>query len=411
MPGFRHPVRHPVEDAARRPAKAVLKVPRRRDPAARHRAVRRRRWSLGLPGLLLAFLFVLASGGVGYAMTWPSAPPRGETDAGPVERAARTSGLFGTDTRPQGSTAQRSGRGQAGLAGDPGDGLPVGTPSGVLDGTFGRLFGRSASGHQRGRRHRPGRRHAPRPGRSSRPGHGSGPAATPRPSKGHPPAPGRTGVPTTEPRPGTPAVAPGTRPAPSGTPRPESPRQPLGHRVPAIGITVRCPFGLLRLPLLPDLSPRVCEIVVRRAACAPLLVIDVWGSELAVPDPAERVRLRRLTGMAARRCRPRPAPTPTPTPTPAPTPTPTPAPTPSPSPRPSAHPVAAVPPTPPPAPPKAAPAPKPHPRPRPVEERLAPHPAQRAPAGLSTAGTLFLILLPAAVAAVAAGARVLSRSR
>lgn len=302
MPGFRNLVR------------------RRRGGSGR-RAPAARRWRLGVPGLLLGFVFVLASGGMGYALSWPTPP---------------------------------SGWGQGGLVG------------GLLGGLM------------------PGPTPVAVPTPTTVPGSAPAPAAASTPAL----APARAATPS-----------PASSPAPLRTRHPRPPGWGDGRGL-GIGIAVHCSFGLVRVLVLPGLGPDVCEIVVRRAACAPLLVIDVLGTEVIIRDPADLAELRRLTGLAGRRCHPKPPPTPTPTPTPSIRPTPSPAPLPVARPQPVVSP----------PPPSVAPPPKARPRPRPVRDFIPPA-APHAAVGLSTADTLFLILLPAVVAAIAAGARVLSRSR
>ncbi|WP_269854766.1 hypothetical protein [Streptomyces sp. RPT161] len=167
--------------------------------------------------------------------------------------------------------------------------------------------------------------------------------------------------------------------------------------LPGMRRPLRCPHGLGLV--LPEMGPRSCEASVRAAACAPLRSVDVSGSVATVRTAGNAPVLRRLTGMANRSCGV-PAP-----PLPAP-----PQPNP-PAPRPQAAP------SPPavPAPPRASAPPSPVVRaavPRPVAWlRHVPDGQVAAPAGLSTVGALFLVLLPAVVAGVAAGARSGSRGR
>ncbi|MCQ4041142.1 hypothetical protein ACFOSC_07175 [Streptantibioticus rubrisoli] len=169
--------------------------------------------------------------------------------------------------------------------------------------------------------------------------------------------------------------------------------------LPGIRRPLRCPHGLGRA--LPALGPRSCERSVRAAACAPLRSVDVSGSIATVRTADNAPVLRRLTAMASRSCgapAPRlPAPPlpepPTPRPPQPPTEQPGPPHTP---PRLSVPPALSV---------KSA-------APRPVAwPRHAPDAEVAAPAGLPTATALFLVLLPAVVAGVAAGARSVSRGR
>jgi hypothetical protein len=165
--------------------------------------------------------------------------------------------------------------------------------------------------------------------------------------------------------------------------------------LPGIRRPLRCPHGMGRA--LPAVGPRSCEGSVRAAACAPLRSVDVSGSLATVRTADNAPVLRRLTGMASRSCgvpAPRlPAP-----PLPEP-----------PTPRPPR------PPSPPHTPPRVSASPAPSVKsavPRPVVwPRHAPDGEVAAPAGLPTATALFLVLLPAVVAGVAAGARSVSRGR
>ncbi|MGW7001463.1 hypothetical protein ACWGCW_01200 [Streptomyces sp. NPDC054933] len=222
------------------------------------------------------------------------------------------------------------------------------------------------------------------------PGSGTGGAAVSGWGVGPPPVPGLPGLGRSAFRHSWPSAEPGIR-------------RPL-----------RCPHGLGRAMALPALAPRACESSVRAAACAPLRSVDVSGSIATVRNADSAPVLRRLTGMANRSCglpEPRTPVAPRPEP-PAPRP-PTPvAPRPEPpAPRPSDQ----LSPPPVSAPPPGIAAASPSPTgvvPRPVLfPRRAPRAAVTAPAGLSTAGALFLVLLPAVVAGVAAGARSASRAR
>ncbi len=167
--------------------------------------------------------------------------------------------------------------------------------------------------------------------------------------------------------------------------------------LPGIRRPLRCPHGLGLA--LPAQGPRSCEASVRAAACAPLRSVDVSGSVATVRTSGNASVLRRLTGTADRSCGV-PAPRPPAPPRPAP-----------PAQRPPDLPAA----PPPPAPPRASTPPSPTIKravPRPVAWlRRAPQGQAAAPAGLSTVSALFLVLLPAVVAGVAAGARSVSRGR
>ncbi len=266
----------------------------------RRRGSPARRWLLGIPGLLLACGLVLASAGLGYALTWPAGPFQGGGGQGPVERAARSSGLL--DGLLGGGSALR--------------GHGVGVPGGGTGGL------RPAA---------PGSRPAPVPdgrrtagsGRPARPAAEHRPAAAQRPSR----SPGSTGSPGGSWH-GRGAFVPASPSRPSRPARPSHPRHgPVPGRPPVVlgsggglRIGVRCPFGGVRVSLLPGLSPDLCGVFVRIGACRPLLVIDVWGNRVVAGDLRDRPELLRLGGMAARRCRPVARPTPTPTPTAVPTP-------------------------------------------------------------------------------------------
>ncbi len=347
---------------------------------------------LALPCLLLALGLVMASGGIGYA--GPRTPGAGRSaGAAPdtVEGAAHSSDPVG---RLLGSLLPR-----LGLTGHQhGHGVP-GTPS-----------------------HRAPHRPSP-PAPPQRPTPPQPPAAPHRPAA---PTPKHRAVPphgTPKPTDRATAVArpagPATRPAPK-PPAHQGTGNGTGNDTGGTGrtgidVTVHCPFGLLRVPVL-GLTRDVCEIQVRTAACAPLLVIDFWGNRVVVADPRERAELRRLLGIAARRCHRKPPPPSKPTPTPTPTPSPSPTPTPTPAPSTPAPPPAAQTPAPPrpalaPPPPAPSPTPRPKPSRTPLVSRMVRQTPSRTPAGISTIGTVLLILLPAVGAAVLAGARALSRSR
>ncbi|MDF2254793.1 hypothetical protein [Streptantibioticus ferralitis] len=178
---------------------------------------------------------------------------------------------------------------------------------------------------------------------------------------------------------------------------------------PGLGRPLRCPHGLGRAMALPALGPRACESSVRAAACGPLRSVDVSGSIATVRNSDSAPVLRRLTGMADRSCGVPEQRMPDPPSQDQPRQDP-----------PRRDPPAAQPSNPPSPPPVSGPPPgiahaAPSPRvvvPHPVVfPRRAPRAAVAAPAGLSTAGALFLVLLPAVVAGVAAGARSASRAR
>ncbi|MEU6174142.1 hypothetical protein ABZ832_19740 [Streptantibioticus parmotrematis] len=206
-------------------------------------------------------------------------------------------------------------------------------------------------------------------------------------------------------------------PAPrGGFPFGGTPRGDAGSRLPglaAVRAAVRCPHGI-GFAVAVHGGPLGCEIAVRRVACAPLLAVDVGGAEAVVRTRGDATELRRLTGLADRDCRrpappvrpaPRPTPRPRPVAPPRPAPrTPPPSPAPTPAPRLVALPVPkpAVPPTPTPTPTPTVPT---------AYLRMTPQAQSPARGGMGTPAALFLVLLPAAVAAVAAGARAMSRSR
>ncbi len=167
----------------------------------------------------------------------------------------------------------------------------------------------------------------------------------------------------------------------------------------------RCPHGFGRAIAPASLGPGVCEPYVRAAACGPLLRVDVSGSESVVRNRSNAGTLRRLTTMADASCGARPPRLPPPVRAPTPPPAVQPIAAHPAVPHPAVpHPTAAPPPAPPPG---AAPKVPQPPRNRPV--RRVPRPVTAAAGGLPTANVIFLVMLPAAAAAVVAGSRVRSR--
>ena len=374
---------------------------------------------LALPGLLLAFGLVQASAGLGHAAGHPT--HGGGADR--VERAAHASGLLDAASAPA-RRARAAGRATTPAAGRA-------APGGAVD--LGRLLDGLGAGRARpaGRllvargghlRTGPGRPDAHRPAGSAHRAPAAGPAGSGTQGR-RPPVSRATRVPSSPTHPsGRSGPRPVRAPEPagngggSGGHRPKGPggrgampphRRTGGAPAPGVG----CPFGPVRAVFRPGAVPGGCEILVRTAACRPLLVGDAWDVRVVLGAVREHRDRFELTGMAARRCRPAVAPPPpkpsAPRPTPAPAPTARPEPAPRPTPpvvRPAGAPAA-------PAPPRTTPPPRPTPTPTPLVRRMTPRAAPRRPAGISTAGAVFLVLLPAAAAAVVAGARALSRSR
>ncbi|MDI5966063.1 hypothetical protein POF43_025600, partial [Streptomyces sp. SL54] len=266
-----------------------------------------RRRLLAVPALLLALGLVLASGGIGYAGDRTPAPFT-VTGHDPVEDAAREPGAVG---RLLDSLLPA-----LGLAHHHAPGRGTAPPS----------HHRGGTGHGPHRvPPRPWWPVAPRPRPTPAPRHARpAPPAAPAPRSPHPsgalPTARATGTPARAPRPPTPPrhTAPPAPPGHIGLPSPVAHlpgggRGHVGVFVPGLGITVRCPFGLLRVRLLPGLTPDVCEVEVRTAACSPLLVIDFWGNHVVIGDPRQLAELRKLLGIAARTCH-KPHPTPHPAP-------------------------------------------------------------------------------------------------
>ncbi|WP_158288251.1 hypothetical protein [Streptomyces sp. ICBB 8177] len=214
----------------------------------------------------------------------------------------------------------------------------------------------------------------------------------------------------------TPASRRGQAAPHDGFPYGGMPRGDARFRLPGLAAAraaVRCPHGI-GFAVAVHGGPLGCEVAVRRVACAPLLVVDVGGAEAVVRTRGDASELRRLTGLADHDCRRPVPPAPRPTPRPRPVAPPRPAPPrpaphmPPPSPAPTPAPRLVALPVPKPA---APPTPRPTPTARTAYLRMTPQAQSPAGGGMSTPAALFLVLLPAAVAAVAAGARAMSRSR